>query len=76
MRSAYFSLKFFHENVLNIKLEEKLPLARKYLKLPSVLNREEIVKMIDSTNNLKHKHIIIFLYYAGLRLDEVRNIND
>src|SRR3989338_1439731 len=74
MRSAYFALKFFHENVLNIKFEEKLPLARKSLKLPLVLSKEEIIKMIDSTNNLKHKLVIMFLYYAGLRLDEARNL--
>ncbi len=75
MRSAYFALKFFHENVLNTKFEEKLPLARKSLKLPLVLSKEEINKMIDSINNLKHKLVIMFLYYAGLRLDEVRNLN-
>jgi site-specific recombinase XerD len=31
--------------------------------------------MIDSTNNLKHKVVIMFLYYDGLRLDEIRNLN-
>jgi len=75
MRSAYFALKFFHENVLNTKFEEKLLLARKSLKLPLVLSKEEINRMIESTNNLKHKIVIMFLYYAGLRLDEVRNIS-
>jgi len=74
MRSAYFALKFFHENVLNVKFDEKLPLARKSLKLPLVLSREEINKMVESTNNLKHKLVIMFLYYAGLRLNEVRNL--
>ncbi|MEM7816062.1 MAG: tyrosine-type recombinase/integrase [Candidatus Aenigmatarchaeota archaeon] len=74
MRSAYFALKFFYENVLNTRFEEKLPLARKSLKLPLVLSKEEINKMIEATNNLKHKLVIMFLYYAGLRLDEVRNL--
>ncbi|HIH33863.1 MAG TPA: tyrosine-type recombinase/integrase [Nanoarchaeota archaeon] len=74
MRSAYFALKFFHENVLNTKFEEKLPLAGKSLKLPIVLSKEEVTKMIGSTNNLKHKLVIMFLYYAGLRLDEARNL--
>lgn len=74
MRSAYFALKFFHENVLNTKFDEKLPLARKSLKLPLVLSKEEINKMIESTNNIKHKLVIMFLYYAGLRLDEARNL--
>ncbi|HHQ45400.1 MAG TPA: integrase [Candidatus Altiarchaeales archaeon] len=75
MRSAYFALKFFHENVLNTKFNEKLPLARKSLKLPLVLSRGEVNRMIDSANNLKHKLVVMFLYYAGLRLDEVRNIS-
>ncbi len=75
MRLVYFALKFFYENVLNIKFEEKLPLARKSLKLPLVLSKEEVNKMIESTNNLKHKLVIMFLYYASLRLDEARNLN-
>ena len=74
MRSVYFALKFFNENVLNTKFKEKLPLARKSLKLPHVLSKEEISKMIESTNNMKHKLVIMFLYYAGLRLDEARNL--
>ncbi len=74
MRSVYFALKFFHENVLNKSFDEKLPLARKSLKLPIVLSKEEINKMIESTNNMKHKLVIMFLYYAGLRLGEARNL--
>ncbi len=74
MRSVYFALKFFYENVFNTKFEEKLPLARKSLKLPLILSKEEINKMIESTKNLKHKLVIMFLYYAGLRLDETRNL--
>ena len=74
MRSTYFALKFFYENVLNKSFEEKLPLARKSLKLPMVLSKEEINKMVESTNNIKHKLVVMFLYYAGLRLDEARNL--
>ncbi len=74
MRSAYFALKFFYKNVLNTEFDEKLPLARKSLKLPLVLSKEEINEMIESVNNMKHKLVIMFLYYAGLRLDEARNI--
>jgi integrase len=67
-------LKFFYENVLNEKFNEKLPLAKKNLKLPVVLSREEISKMIEVTNNIKHRLVLMFLYYAGLRLVEVRNL--
>ena len=71
MRSVYFALKFFYENVLNEKFEEKLPVARKENKLPVVLSREEIKRMIDVTKNTKHRLVLMFLYYAGLRLSEL-----
>jgi integrase len=74
MRSVYFALKFFYENVLNEKFGESLPLAKKDLKLPVVLSREEISRMIEVTTNIKHKLILMFLYYAGLRLNEIRNL--
>lgn len=74
MRSVYFALKFFYEKVLDEKFYEKIPLAKKNLKLPVVLSREEIGKIIKVTTNIKHKLILMFLYYAGLRLDEVRNL--
>ncbi len=74
MRSAYFALKFFFENVLHEKIWEEMPLAKNTGHLPLVLNREEISKMIGITENIKHRLVLMFLYYAGLRLDEARNI--
>lgn len=74
MRVYYFAMKFYFEKVLNQKFDEDLPLAKKGKKLPIVLNKDEINKMIDVTYNLKHKLVLMFLYYAGLRLDEARNI--
>jgi len=74
MRAVYFALKFFYENVLNEKFEEKLPVAKKENKLPVVLSREEIARMIDVTKNTKHKLVLMFLYYAGLRLSELINL--
>ena len=65
MRGAYFALKFFYENVFNEKFDEKLPLAKKSLKLPSVLSREEICRMMEVTTNIKHKLVLMCLYYAG-----------
>ena len=74
MRQAYFALKFFYENVLHERFDEELPLTKKKMKLPIVLSRGEVKKMIEITDNLKHKLILSFLYYAGLRLDEVVNL--
>lgn len=75
IRSIYFALKFFYENVLDEKFDEKLPLVKRKIKLPIVLNRKEIEKMIKITNNVKHKLVLMILYYAGLRLDEVINLD-
>lgn len=54
--------------------DKRLPLPKKDLKLPVVLSREETSSMIHITDNVKYKLILMFLYCAGLRLDEVRNL--
>jgi len=41
---------------------------------PDILSPEEILKILDSTNNLKHKLLIAFAYSAGLELSEVKNL--
>ena len=74
MRSVYFALKFFYENVLNERFDEKLPLAKSKQKLPVVLSRSEIQRLFEVTTNIKHKVVLALLYYAGLRLSEVRNL--
>ena len=74
MRSVYFALKFFYENVLNEKFDEKLPLAKSKQKLPAILNRNEVQKLFEVTTNIKHKVVLTLLYYASLRLSEVRNL--
>ena len=74
LRSAYFALKFFHENVLNQKFDEKIPLAKNKGKLPIVLNKDEINKMFESTLNLKHRLVLMVLYYSGIRVNEIVNL--
>jgi len=73
-RGVYFALKFFYENVICEQFDEKIPFAKKEHKLPNVLSKEDVMKIIDVTENVKHKLIIMFLYYAGLRVSEVVNI--
>ncbi len=74
LRGIYFAIKFFYENILDERFEERIPLAKKSFQLPVVLNKEEINSMIECESNLKHKIVLMFLYYAGLRLNEVRNL--
>jgi site-specific recombinase XerD len=75
IRTIYFAIKFYYENVLNKEFEEKIPLVKKKVILPNVLSKKDILRMIEKTQNLQHKLIIMFLYYAGLRLHEVQNLN-
>jgi site-specific recombinase XerD len=39
--------------------------------LPTVLSVEEVVRIIDSTRNLKHRALLMTTYTAGLRVSEV-----
>jgi len=43
-------------------------------KLPNVLSQNEIKKIINRINNIKHKTIISLIYSAGLRISEVVNL--
>ena len=74
IRTAYFALKFFYEIVLKKPLQEDLPLAKKGHKLPSVLSKEEVTLLFEHTLNLKHRFILLFLYYSGMRLSEIVNL--
>ncbi len=74
IRSVYFALKFFYENVLSKKFDEKIPLAKNQGKLPVVLNKEEINSMLEATLNLKHRLVLMFLYYTGVRVNEIVNL--
>lgn len=53
---------------------ETIQLPKKPKKLPVVLSKKEIKRMIDVTANLKHKLVISLLYSAGLRLSELINL--
>ena len=74
IRSVYFALKFFYENVLSQKFDERIPLAKNKGKLPVVLNKEEVNRMLEATFNLKHRLVLMFLYYTGIRLNEIINL--
>ena len=70
---SIFALEYFFKNVLNQRLN--LPKPKRNKKIPEVLTKEEVSKMIDSINNIKHKLIIKILYGCGLRVSEIVNLN-
>jgi site-specific recombinase XerD len=43
-------------------------------RLPVVLSKEEVSRLINVTDNLKHKTILLLIYSAGLRLEELLDL--
>lgn len=69
------AIKFFYEKVLQRPREVyDLPRAKKPFQLPTVFAEEEIKKIFDATENLKHKTILCLAYAAGLRVSEIVNL--
>lgn len=68
------AVKVFYKEVMGYRGEIKLRFARRNLRLPVVLSREEIQKMLDSTLNKKHRLLLALAYGAGLRVSEVVNL--
>ncbi len=65
------TITLFYKEALNIHLNLKyLYPKRTESKLPQVLSKEDVQKIIQSTKNLKHKTILALIYSAGLRLSE------
>ncbi|MEM4230580.1 MAG: tyrosine-type recombinase/integrase [Candidatus Pacearchaeota archaeon] len=72
---ATSSLRFFYKKVLQkpeIMIGIEIPKKEQYL--PNVLTKEEIKKLIDSSETKKSKLIISFLYSTGVRVSELVNL--
>ena len=73
---AINSIKFFYEIVHEMPNRfYSIERPRKEKQLPEVLSKEEIIKIINNTNNIKHKCIIGLLYSSGLRRGELLSLN-
>lgn len=66
------SLKFLYQKTLKRAWDsENLPRVKKPKKLPVALTKEEVQLLLDVTDNLKHKCILMTVYGSGLRLSEI-----
>jgi site-specific recombinase XerD len=48
-----------------------LPRPQKEQKLPDVLNEEEVLRIFQSVDNLKHRTMLMLTYASGLRVSEI-----
>ncbi|MBU2503603.1 MAG: tyrosine-type recombinase/integrase [Nanoarchaeota archaeon] len=71
---AIASLRFFYEKILKQNLFKEIEIPKKENKLPNILSKDEIKKLIDAAETNKSKMIIAFLYSSGLRVSEIVNL--
>lgn len=69
------SIKFYYEKILGRnKQYYELHRPTKEHKLPKVLSKNEVKKILDSCSNIKHRCILLLIYSAGLRRSELINL--
>ena len=69
------SIKFYYEVVLGMPNRfYEIERPRKDKKLPTVLSKDEVFKLIEATSNMKHRCILSLLYSSGLRRSELLNL--
>lgn len=75
LNQAINAIKFYYEVVLGMPNRfYDIERPRKESKLPKVISKEEILAIIENTNNIKHRCIVELLYGSGLRRSELLNL--
>ena len=64
------SLKFFYDKILQNRAFNTVKTPKPEKKLPTVLTKDEIKRLINAVENPKHRLLIEFMYSAGLRVSE------
>jgi integrase/recombinase XerD len=68
---ALNSVRFMLEQLLNKKWLINFRYAKNKKKIPTVLTKEEIIRLINAISNKKHKLMVSLAYGAGLRVSEL-----
>jgi integrase len=69
------AIKLFFKIAKESTIEiDKIHRPKREKVLPNVLSKEEVFKIIDTTENLKHKALLALIYSAGLRISEALNM--
>jgi hypothetical protein len=68
-------LRFFYNHVSERQVPINGRFRKKRVKLPTVLPQEEIWRIINARENLKHRLLLMTTYSAGLRAFEVAALN-
>lgn len=69
-------LKFFYDvTVRRPQAALTVPVARQPQKLPAILSREEVTRILEATTTLRHRVLLMVTYGGGLRVSEVTHLH-
>lgn len=69
---AVSALKFLYRHVIGLPEDiNGIPRPRRERRLPTVLSRQEVERLVDAISNPKHVALVMLIYSAGLRVGEV-----
>ena len=72
---AINAIKFYYEKLMGESRKNYyIERPRKEKKLPVVLDEKEVLRILEHTENPKHRLIFAFLYATGLRIGELLNL--
>jgi len=75
IHSRMNAIKFYYEQVLHReKMFFDIPRPKKPLLLPKSLNMDEIKRLFEVTENIKHRLLLQLCYGMGLRVSEIINL--
>jgi len=75
MNQSISALKILYVEVLKREWNRlDIPRPRRDTKLPLILSREEVQKILSAHKNIKHRALLTISYSAGLRVSEVRHL--
>ena len=69
------AIKFFYRDIVGVHERLDIKFSKRSKKLPVVLSRDEIISIVKSLKNVKHKLLMALAYGAGLRVSEATNLN-
>ena len=61
----------YHTTLGRERTQFCIPAARQSQRLPEILSRPEVQRLLDGTGNRKHRALLMTTYAAGLRVSEV-----
>jgi len=75
INQAFHSFRYLFNTIWNKNLNfDSIEKPDRKRSNPDILTPDEVVQIIENTNNIKHKLLISIAYSAGLELNETKNL--